>query len=389
MAVLNRDDFRQLAEYQSTASCAVTLYISAENAGKLAFEEVHQKALKSRLNDIRRQLKDRGWGEHAIDPWMRPAYDLISDRDFWHQPAYGVALYLSPEGMQSFHLTYPLPDQSYLGPRFWLRPVLPELSRQTEAFVLSLSKHRIRLLKANHFGAREYDLPQEAPRKLQDLLQYYDFERELRKNEAGVPMDQAANTHGADPDQDDEYKYLQDYFLRLQEALHDYLQDEQTPVVLAGTEEDVHRFRQVNHHFNLYSEALFGNHDKYTKEAIHRELYPVLEQMDRGREQYYRRRYQERSGTGLTTYQAEEIVLGALDGRNEALFVPYNLHWPGTVDHQQRQVRFSQDLHTHEDLLDQAAVHSFLQGGEVFLVQEAGEIPEPDDPAQACALLRW
>jgi hypothetical protein len=76
-------------------------------------------------------------------------------------------------------------------------------------------------------------------------------------------------------------------------------------------------------------------------------------------------------GTGMASSDPREIVPAAYDGLVDSLFVTPGQHW-GRFEPETRAV----DVHpqfseANEDLLDFAAVHTFLNGGSVYLRGEA------------------
>jgi hypothetical protein len=74
---------------------------------------------------------------------------------------------------------------------------------------------------------------------------------------------------------------------------------------------------------------------------------------------------------GLATDDLEVGVLAAVDGRVETLFVALETHRWGRLDPIAREIAIDPELDDeNEDLLDRAAVETFLHGGTVYAVDE-------------------
>lgn len=76
---------------------------------------------------------------------------------------------------------------------------------------------------------------------------------------------------------------------------------------------------------------------------------------------------------GLATDDLEAGVLAAVDGRVETLFVALETHRWGRLDSKTREIEIAPEPGDEsEDLLDRAAVETFLHGGTVYAVDEGG-----------------
>jgi hypothetical protein len=86
-------------------------------------------------------------------------------------------------------------------------------------------------------------------------------------------------------------------------------------------------------------------------------------------------RIRELAGTGLASSLLDEVVPAAVDGRVGSLFVARGVRRWGSFDPAERAVRLHDEPGpASEDLLDRAAVESYLHGGAVHVVAPA-EVP--------------
>jgi hypothetical protein len=89
---------------------------------------------------------------------------------------------------------------------------------------------------------------------------------------------------------------------------------------------------------------------------------------------------------GKSSNRLAEVLLAAVDGRIETLFLANGVRQWGTFDAEKRVIELHDAAHpNNEDLLDLAAVQTYLNGGTVYVVKP-GEVPGGDVSA---AVLRY
>jgi len=90
-------------------------------------------------------------------------------------------------------------------------------------------------------------------------------------------------------------------------------------------------------------------------------------------EKYYAMASQAKSSNRLT-----EVLLAAVDGRIETLFLANGVRQWGPFDAEKRVIDLHDAAHpNNEDLLDLVAVQTYLNGGTVYVVKP-GEVPGGD-----------
>src|SRR5882724_10051299 len=89
-----------------------------------------------------------------------------------------------------------------------------------------------------------------------------------------------------------------------------------------------------------------------------------------------------RSPAGRASAQLEEVLPAAHDGRVDVLFTAQGARLPGAYDPGARTVQVAKNGGAAEDLLDEAAVQTFLHGGRVFAVPPEA-VPAPGEPLAA------
>ena len=96
--------------------------------------------------------------------------------------------------------------------------------------------------------------------------------------------------------------------------------------------------------------------------------------------------YMQSAGTGLTSSNVEEIVQAAYHGRIGSLFVAVGLQQWGAFEPDSNEVHLRQKAEPgDEDILDFAAIQTFLNGGDVYAVSP-DKVP---DNAPMAAVFRY
>jgi hypothetical protein len=263
--------------------------------------------------------------------------------------------------------------------RFHLKPIFPLLSGDGHFYILAVALKNTRLIRASRHHAEEVDLEMEGvPRSLEEALgelsrRYSQFQPSTSsKTVARSPI---FSGHGTG--EDDLKAEIVNYFHRLDDSLRKIV-DRDAPLVLAGVEYLLPRYREASEHPNIQEEGLTGSAEGLRPEELRDLAWPIVEphfQKDRRRAE---ERYGELLGTGRSTNRLDEILPAAHDGRVETLFTARGVRTWGTYDGESRQIHAQEDQgqqsNGSEDLIDLAAIQTFMNGGTVFAV-ERDQVP--------------
>ena len=113
---------------------------------------------------------------------------------------------------------------------------------------------------------------------------------------------------------------------------------------------------------------------------------PIIEPLLQQKRAKAKDQYRQSAGTGLTSRDIAEIVGAARSGRVKVLFVTRGVQQWGTFDPEAATVQLSDAREPgHEDLLDLAAMETFLNGGTVY-TEDRDDMP---DESTVAALFRY
>ncbi len=380
MALLATETLKRLSQARETP--AVSLYLPTHRAGPDT--RANPIRFKNRLQEAERLLEAQGRDEDDIGALLADAYKLLRDYDFWQHQADGLAMFLSPEELRDYRLPLNFEELTVVGERFHLKPLLPLLTGDGRFYLLAVSLQQARLFEGSHYSVQELTL-EDTPTSLAEAIEYDVFEK-MPQSYATSPGG-AASYYGLGAAADDDRKeQVLRFFKALDNGVRRALQDAQSPLIFAGVDYLFPLYQEANHYAYLLDEGLEGNPDALRPEELHARAWQlVAPHFQQAREDAVGRYYHDRD-KGQASGNLREILPAALDSRVDTLFVALGVQRWGQFDEETRGVTFhDEEQPGDEDLLDFAALHTFLRGGTTYAV------PSEDVPGGglAAAIYRY
>ena len=394
MSLLPKNDIEPLL--RASGGPCVSIFLPTFRAGG---ERVQNPIrLKNVVRDVAERLEgDWGMRSPDADRLLEPIKRLVDDNSFWLHQSDGLILFRSPDLFKSFQLPVQLNELAVVENRFHLKPLYPLLSGDGDGhfYILSLSRKSIRLLSASRFRVDEIDLAgQGVPTSFTEALG--DLERNYTQMQAstssktphrfsmgqkGAPIFSA---HGTG--EDDLGAELRNYFERFDDALGKIDIDRKAPVVLAGVEYLLPIYRDAATTLqNICEDALTGNMDGLKAEELHQAAWEIVEPAFLEDRRKTAERFGDLTGSGRSSTDINEVLPAAHDGRIDSLFVARGVRVWGSYDGEKRKATFQETQEAqqtqdgprngNEDLLDLAALQTYMNGGKVFVV-DPQEVPE-------------
>jgi hypothetical protein len=318
---------------------------------------------------------------------VKPARDLVNDNLFWSYQGDGLAVFLSQSYNSVNKLPFHFDEMVTVSDRFHLKPLMPLLSGNGDFYILALSQKQVRLFKASNFDAGEIAL-EGFPKSIDETLKYDVFQKQTsshgRLSGAGERRPSGImHSHGGEEDPKEE---LARFCRDVDRGLHPILANEQAPLLVACVDYLFPLYKGVNTYPHLVDASIQGNPDERPPADLHAAGREILEPLFRSGEVKASKKYTELAGTGKTEKDLKLVVEAAVSGRIDTLFVALGVQRWGIYHPDTSEV----EVHTErqpgdEDLLDFAAIQTFLHGGKVHAVDT--ELV-PDDRSVA-AILRY
>jgi hypothetical protein len=371
MDVLTREELKKLIS-ESGGVC-ISIYMPTYRVGR----EIEQGPirLKNLLKEAEKHLLTDNLRTPQIRTLLGPAEPLLVDGLFWQYQSDGLALFLSSEGLRYYRLPLRFDALVTVSERFHIKPLFPLFIADGRLFVLAISQNEVRLLQCTPYTVDEVDLG-EVPTSLGQALRFDDPESRLQfhtgTSTPGGGVERSALFHGHGVGVDDDKSNILRYFQKIDKRLKELLRDEQAPLVFAGVKNLLPIYREANSYPHLVEECIEGNPEELSAEVLHQRAWEIVHSRFVKAQKEAAMQYQRLSN--LNSEQASDdirkIVPAAYGGRVDTLFVAIGIQRWGMFDPNLCMARLHEEAKPGgEDLLDFAAVHTFLNGGTVYALE--------------------
>ncbi|MBE9116747.1 hypothetical protein IQ249_12635 [Lusitaniella coriacea LEGE 07157] len=383
MDLISQVEIEDLAKIEQQP--CVSIYIPTVMAGP----ETRQNSIryKNAITEAEEHLEKRGSSDTQVQEILKPARLLIEDYDFWQNQSEGLAVFIAADFLRYYRLPHCFTQSSVVSSRFQLKPLLPWFARDRKFYLLALSQNELKLFLCDRYGIQEVeDLPDEVPQSLAEALRYDDPQKQLQHH-SGDGSGSAAVYHGQGVGTTDNKEKIKEYCQKIDSGLQSLFNKESFPLVLAGVEYVVSIYQQANSYAHLLSEGVIGNPENIQHQELHQQALQVIEPRWQAEEQQAIATYQESIQLADTTEKAssqlERIVPAAYNGQVDTLLIAEDWEAWGKFDPQANKVERQTSPQTQDiDLIDFAAVHTFLKGGYIYSMPME-KMPTTDKPIAA------
>jgi hypothetical protein len=346
MEIPTRQDLVTLAEARGEA--LVSIYMPTHRAGAATRENPIR--FKNLLSEAEERLVNSSLGEQSIETLLASPRRLIDDYEFWQNQLDGLALFGSPRGWAVYRTPLNFPEESRVGARYYLKPLISLLSEAGVFYTLGLSANQTRLLRCTTHTEERVDMDG-MPESMADALWADDPEKQLQFRSAGV--DGHVFFHGAGgSERDVEDEYLR-YFRRVDTAISPFLKEGNQPLVLACVDYLAPIYREANTYPGLIDGNVGGSPDRQRDEDLRENAWQVLQPVIEQSLSADLERYGNLLRTGKTSDDPAEVALAAHEGRIDTIFVDPDVTKWGSVDAAAHRAQVHDSRRPgDEDLLD-------------------------------------
>ena len=299
---------------------AVSLFLPTHRFGSndTAGDAIRWKNLLSATTDA---LLERGTSRVDVDALLEPAIALRDQAIEWQHMSDGLAVYLEPGWHRTYRVPFSVPEIATIGDRLTISPLLRATSRGDHFLILTVSQRHVRLLEATRDTVEEVEL-RDTPTSLRDVVDAPEPRSDtMARSLAGGSSGPAVfYGHGA---ADEHFKTDETikFFRQVATGLHEYLAEQDLPLVLVGLDAATATFRDVFPYAHLTHESVRKNPDQLDAEALRSAAWPVVAERVAVAKQALFDRFEALHGTGQASADATKIEEAAGYGRVETLFV--------------------------------------------------------------------
>jgi hypothetical protein len=352
----------------SAAPC-VSIYLPCVRAGEnVQHNRIRYKNLLSDADEQSKRTSPKA--KHTLPQ----AAQLLDDHHFWSHPSDGVAVFLSPDGIQAFRLPLASVSSLHVGPRPYIKPLLPLLETSGLYHLIAVSENCARLFRGSQHELDEVALDT-LPKDLNAVRHEHNEGQMLVRTGQTALRGKEGRVFYGDRQEDEQKNDLEDYLREIDGALTPYLRNfgQDAPLIFCGVLQLFPLYREIATYSQLFDQPITGNFDRATTKELLDKASEILTPYWAQQRRLDAQQLLDQIRTGHVSADIETILRAACDGRVAVAFVASNVEIAGTYNPQTRSCALGQSP-VSEDLLNVAAADTLMHGGRVYAVQ-AKELP--------------
>ncbi len=365
--IVSTQDLRHLAE--ADGEWCVSVYLPTHVAGAETGQDPIR--FKNLLARAAHHLLAVGASIHETDDLLSAASALLDDVAFWAHAGQGLAVFVTGEGTRTYRVPDPVEELVVVADRLHVTPLLPSVASGYHFHVLAIGQNRVRLLYGSRYTIEELAVDEiaEIPASLVEALRLDEREPQLQSHGAvrtGAGR-MAPRFHGQGTGRIGQDSDVDRFLHAVDAGVCELVGDDGTPLVLAGVERIVARYRELTHHPRVVDRGIMGSPERLRPDELRDRAWPLVKPCFDAEQRAAQGRILDHADRAVTTVAA--ALIAARDGRIASLFVPVGVHRWGRVDPDRRAIEPSEEQQPGDrDLLDVVAVDTLLTGGSVFAV---------------------
>ncbi len=297
---------------------------------------------------------------------------LLEDEEFWRYQSRTLAVFATAERLRVFRLPNRLPEHTFVGDRYYIKPVLRAITFPQSAYVLALAEGSVRVVEVSA------DSPAETihvPGMPKDVDSY-------------VAVDSPNDRSPRRRLQGEEGRKvrIRQFARAVDRSLRSVLGYRGTPLILAATEPTAGIYRSVTGYEGLLSEGIDGSPEGLSDEDLAARSRTILDGHYRTLVAEYAELFDTRTSQGRTQVEMSDLGRSATWGQIDTLFVDIDSVVAGTVDDEDGTVTLSDENDpVAYGVVDEIARRTLLSSGRVVALRQ----PEIPGGGPASAILRY
>lgn len=359
---------RELVSLAGTNGRCITATVSIPTPSQIRPRVNHM------VREVEKRLKATEIDVRTAKMLLEPFHELESTIETDGDWVVTLAVYRAADIFRCFLVTDLTKDEIQVSDRFEVRPLLEAVSREQRFYILALSQKHVRLFDCTMHRIDEVDLKGRVQQNLHVFLSTKMPDHVLDGRAAGGPAvgSMKGVVFGTSADREKHDEYLAHFFRAIDSGLHPVLASTNTPLLLAGVEEEVALYRKINTHKQIIEQAVYGSQDGVNLRQLQQRAREVMRSRLAAPAAKVVAEFESHRGAKRVVTELDEILSQAEEGRVSDLLIREDAERLG-------------DRGEGEDLLNLAAVRTLTHGGQAFTLR-AAEMPEPAD---AAAVLRY
>lgn len=347
-----RSEFTTL--FNARADACVTIYLGTTPVTQET--QASRIELGNLLHEANAQLQAAGFDKRRLIALAEQIDDLIADDEFWRFQANSLAIFATPDSLQTFRLANQLTTMVQVADRFHLKPLLRAATFSQSAFILAFSENAVRLVEMHSelppVEIKVPNLPKDAASALgKSTLNERGGQRRIQGSEGqNVRFRQFARM--------------------VDNALRPILSGRETPLILAATGRLASVFPEVNSYPHLLTQIVADSPDRLSEAELAERARPILDGYNKEQLQAIHGNFDKRASEQRTTTDLADAARAATFGAIDTLLVDIDSVVPGFVDEETGVIKLVEvDDAKAYGVVDEIAGRAFGTGARVLGVR--------------------
>jgi hypothetical protein len=357
---------KDLKPILSAEGPCLTLYMPVTEAAANQSSKANELEWRELVRQIEQKLRDVG-------PKKRELLEPLSDWEVFlaggsvHGRSIGV--FRSAELLRLAWLDERVVSRAVVGPHFFIRPMLLELTRPKTFYILALSQKNVRLLRCTMRSSEEAPLPASTATSFDAYMNTAKPDHVLDNRSSAGPDAGGGKgvMFGTSSEREDKDQYLAHFYRQVDRGLNEILRGQNEAVVMAGVDYEIALYRSVSKFPRLAEEFVEGAANSLKAGEMHARAIEAIQRCYEHKVDNALAEYNHKVGGGATN-RLKEVVTAAHDGRVLTLLVSDSLQTTGVFDETAHRAKGRETGTTEdEDLVNDAAVQTILHAGQIYV----------------------
>lgn len=373
--LISQNEFTKLANIHDQH--CVSIYVPTSRAGEEVVKQKSQLILKNCIKELKIRLKDYNLSVQEIDNYLHPVENLLEDLQFWRNQSDCLVIFLNKQQIWYYSLPIYHNEFTYVSDHFYMLPVIPVFNGDGKFYLLTLSLQDVKFYECTRHSITEVIVEDIVPERLEDVVGY-DYKNKSIQFRTGQGGKAGVTYHGQGAGKDDKDAEIENFLRAVDAGLMKLIKDENAPLVLASVTHYHPVYKNITAYLHLNDRHIGGNHENTNPLTLHEMAWPMVEDHFQQNKLGLIKLTRDLSADGRTSFDINDIIPAAIDGRIAVLFIQKFKDRYGLYDEINRSLIIDENVKTSQvSLYNLAAKQTWLQGGLVYLVGK-DEMPFKD-----------
>lgn len=303
----------------------------------------------------------------------------------WRQRCKGLAVLASGKHVYVYLLDYPVSERSIVAQSYHIKPLIRNIQQSAPCYILALTSDSFEIYSTDFHTIEKVALPDKVSMHLRELFD--DFDNNMSVAAAGYG---GSNPSFYAPVSKDEVveKETEKFFRHVDKVINEHVvtQDNKQAFILTGLPKNQSLFRSLSEIPTLLHTGIEQPFDSMSEEDILSQAKTIVKAVQDDHIQKLASSYSLAHAREEASSDPRIIAQALVERKVQLLFVDENRSIPGQYDHKTGALSFEKMSNPCiDDLSDDFAQATYLQGGDVYLL-DSESMP---DRAVVAAIFRY